>query len=57
MAKKQPGKQRTDLFARKKILIPVLCAAVLVLAAVCLRTPSDSFPRLEVAGFRISQEE
>ena len=57
MAKKQPGKQRTDRFVRKNILIPVLCAAVLVLAAVCLRTPSDSFPRLEVAGYRISQEE
>lgn len=60
MAKKQPGKQRASLSPGKKVLILALCAAVLVLAAVgmwSLSSASDPFPRLEVAGFRISQEE
>lgn len=60
MAKKQRGKQRTGLPFGKKALILVLCAVVLALTAVCLRAFSSTaspFPRLEVAGLRITQEE
>jgi hypothetical protein len=41
----------------KKVLIPVLILMLLAALAVCLRLFSSPFPRLEVAGFRISQEE
>ena len=47
MAKKQ----------RPKWHIPVLCAALLALAAVGLGLLRDPFPRLEVGGYRISEEE
>ena len=39
----------------KKVLIPVLILMLLAALAVCLRLFSSPFPRLEVAGFRISQ--
>lgn len=56
MAKKQ---HRTQRGCTEKAVIPVLCAAVLTLAvlAACLWTLAVPFPRLEAAGFRISQEE
>lgn len=57
MAKKRPGKQCASLPIGKKVLILALCAVALVLAAVGLRAASDPFPRVEVAGFRISREE
>lgn len=57
MAVKQCKKQRSSPPIWKKILIPVICAVVLVLTVVGLRIASDPFPRLEVAGFRITQEE
>ena len=57
MSKKPPGRQHPRPSPWKKVLILVLCAAALVLAAVGLRALSDPFPRLEAAGFRISQEE
>ena len=59
MAKKQHGRSRASVPSRKRAAVPVLCAAVLVLAAlaVCLRAFSAPFPRLEAAGFRITQEE
>ena len=56
MAQKQPSKQRAPAPPGKKAAIPVLCAAVLVLAA-CLWVFASPFPRLEVAGYRITQEE
>lgn len=56
MAKKQHSKPRASA---RKVLLPALCAAVLALAAlaVCLRAFPSPFPRLEVAGFRITREE
>lgn len=57
MAKKQPGKQRAPGHAGKWAAVGVLCAAAAVALAVWLWTGSGAFPRLEVAGFRISQEE
>lgn len=59
MAKKQHRKQRAPFPAGKKAAFPVLCAAVLVLAvlAVCLWAFSSPFPRLEVAGCNVTQEE
>lgn len=56
MVKKQQDKQRAAP-ARWKVLVPVLCGAALILAGVCLRSFTDPFPELEVAGFRISREE
>lgn len=55
MAKKQHGKQRTSPPAGKNVFLPLLCAAVLVLTA--LAVFSVPFPRLEVSGHRITQEE
>lgn len=54
MAKKQHSKQHTS---GRKVLIPVLLVLALAALAVCLRLFSPSFPRLEVAGCRITREE
>lgn len=55
MAKKQHIRPVMSL--RMKILIPFLGALILFLLAVCLWPSAPQFPRLEVAGFRIGQEE
>lgn len=55
MAKKQHVRPVMSL--RMKILIPFLGALILFLLAVCLWPSAPQFPRLEVAGFRIGQEE
>ena len=55
MAKKQHI--RPAMLLRMKILIPVLGALILWGLAVSLWSSPLQFPRLEVAGFRISQEE
>lgn len=55
MAKKQHVRPVMPL--RMKILIPFLGALILFLLAVCLWPSAPQFPRLEVAGFRIGQEE
>lgn len=52
MAKKQHRRQR---FSGKKAIVPILCAAVIL--AVCLWVFFSPFPRLEVSGFRITEEE
>lgn len=57
MAKKQRPGRRGPVIYGIAALVLALCAAALVLAAVCLRTNSSAFLRLEVAGFRISREE
>ena len=59
MAKKQHSKQHASPPAPKKRMIPFLCAAVLVLAALGagLWALSAPFPRLDVSGFRITEEE
>lgn len=56
---KQHSKRRAGFFRGKRVLILILCAAVLTVTAlaVCLRPSSDGFPRLEVAGFRITEQE
>lgn len=55
MAKKQHQKKSAPSFSGKRAAIPILCSAVLVLG-ICLWVFSAAFPRLEVAGFRISEE-
>ncbi len=55
MARTQHRKQRTRFLSRKTAAAAVL--SILVLTAVCLWAFSDPFPRLEIAGFRITQEE
>ena len=60
MVKKQQGKRQGCGWNGKRMLLPVLCAAVLlILTALALRPEPDggSFPALEVAGFQISREE
>ena len=59
MAKKQHRKQPPTVPKRRKwkfLVIGILVLALGVLA-VCLRPGSSRFPRLEVAGFQISEEE
>lgn len=59
MTKKQPIHPRAPGFSGRKALFPILGAAVLVLAALALgllARPAP-FPRLEIAGFRITREE
>ena len=55
MSNKQHRKPRSPFLTRKTVWIPVLC--ILILAALALGGVSDRFPRLEVAGFRITEEE
>lgn len=55
MAKKQHIRPAMPL--RMKMLIPVIGALILCVLAVCLWPSAPQFPRLEVAGFRIGQEE
>ncbi|MBE6951402.1 MAG: hypothetical protein E7451_08725 [Ruminococcaceae bacterium] len=57
MTKNQHSKQSPSAPSGKKV--PVLCAAVLVLTALTagLRAFTAPFPRLEVAGHRVTQEE
>ena len=57
MEKQRSGKQRAAASSKRKA--PVLCAAVLGLGALAasLWSAFAPFPRLEVAGFRITQEE
>ena len=50
-------KQHTRGSAGRKALIPVLSVLVLAALAVGIRFLSDPFPRLEVAGFRVTEEE
>ena len=59
MAKKQHRKQPPTVPNRRKwgILVIGILVLALGLLAVCLRPDSSRFPRLEVAGFRISEEE
>ena len=57
MAKKQHHDRRTRVPPGKRVLIPALCVLILTVLAVCLWTFSSPFPRLEVAGRRISEEE
>lgn len=56
MVKKKHPIQR---FPGKKAIVPAVCAAALVLLAlaVCLWVFSAPFPRLEAAGFQISEDE
>lgn len=57
MAKKQHVKPRPALPLRMKMLLPILAALILCALAVCLWPSAPQFPQLEVAGFRIGQEE
>lgn len=56
MAKNQHRRQR---FSWKKAVVPVVCAAVLVLLVLAVWLPgfSPPFPRLEMAGFQITEDE
>lgn len=56
MAKKQHAAPRAPVFFGRTAAIAVLCVCVLV-PAVCLWFLSAPFPRLEVAGFRITEAE
>lgn len=53
------NQQRKQRASGKKSVLPVLCTAVLipVVLAVCLWAFASPFPRLEVAGYRITCEE
>lgn len=59
MARNQHSKPHASSLSEKKALVRILCAAIAVLTALagCLWYLSASFPRLEVAGYRITQEE
>ena len=62
MAKKQHSRQRSSIPFGKRVLIPILVAFFLVAAALTVwlwpsAAPADQFPRLEVAGFRITEQE
>lgn len=57
MPKTKHSDRRTPVFPGRKVLIPVFLLAALAVSAVCLLLFSGGFPRLEVAGFRISEEE
>ena len=60
MVKRKPGKSRKSPISRKTIILWGTGTAVLVFALVlvfCLKPQPDPFPRLEVAGYRVSQEE
>lgn len=59
MTKKRHPRQLSAVFGKKAMLFPVLFAAFLVLAVLAMgvRFLCDPFPRLEVSGHRITQEE
>lgn len=60
MARHKPGKNRNTPPPKKKSAFWILCIAavvVTVLGILCYRAMSPSFPRLEVAGYRITREE
>lgn len=57
MSNKQHCKPRSPFLTRKTVWIPVLCILILAALALGLGAFSDRFPRLEVAGFRITEEE
>lgn len=57
MAQKPPRKPPSPAFSGRKALIPILAVLILVAAAVGLWCFRAAFPRLEVAGFRISEAE
>lgn len=55
MSKKQPRKPHSPFFPGWKTVIPALC--LLIVAGLLLWAFSASLPRLEVSGFRITEEE
>ena len=57
MANRRKPKQPTAAPTRKKLLVPVLSVLVLAAVAVGAWSLSARFPRLEVSGFRITEEE